>query len=122
MKYFLLVIALSLALTNAKAQFGMKKEKIRINHITDTLVKIDNQNILIRFDGWASGIVRVKIKVYVKYSNQDDDWTLICEYFTNTTKVSIALDQGLRELVFKSKSGMTILTLGFDGLIFKSDW
>ncbi|MFD2036340.1 hypothetical protein ACFSKL_16165 [Belliella marina] len=118
--YLLNVMFFTILSTNA--QESVNADKVYFNEYTDTLVTVGEKEILVRFDGWASGIVRVEIKVYHKYPDSNEEWTLLCSQRTNTTKATFNLDEVERKIVFTSKSGSILLTLPYEALEFLPDW
>ena len=120
---FFLFSTLFLLVINSYAQKPIIHDKIVFNEFTDSIVSVEGKEILVRFEGWGSGIVRIRILVYLRDTDiLKGRWILLCSNLTNTTKVSMRLNQERREMIFKSKSGKKLMTLPFDIFNFSSDW
>lgn len=78
---------------------------------------IEGIDFFILFGEYGSGIQRKLIFVFSRRKmKKKEDWRLFCMRDTNTIKVSVELDQKSREIVFKAKSGKTLMILPFETL------
>lgn len=94
------------------------------NSYNDTTINAGKEEILIQYESYGSGLVRININVFIKCSNTED-WIPICTRRTNTSRVRVSLDQQHGEIIFKSKSGKILMimpvetmSLDFDAMEF----
>ena len=121
-KYCLLTSILFFAVNSYAQKSNEMQEKVIFNKYTDTIVDVEGKEVLIRFSGWAFGLIRIDIQVYLKHSDVSDEWMLLCTCHTNTTKINLEINQEQRKMVFKSKSNKVLMILPFETFNFTNDW
>lgn len=92
-------------------EFGYIGDSININ--------IDGTNIFILLGDYSSGVQRKTIFVFLE--NLKKEWGLMSIRNTNTSSVKVDVDRERNEIVFKAKSGKTLMTLPFETLNLNFD-
>lgn len=117
-------------LNNLKFSFQKKSQIIEwgekefgFNAYSDSIsFNVEGIDFFFFFGEYGSGVQKKIIFVFSRRNiGKKADWILFCMRDTNTSKVSVELDQKSREIVFKAKSGKTLMILPFETLKMNYD-
>jgi len=94
------------------------EKEFGFNAYSDSIsFNVEGIDFFILIGEYGSGVQRKAIFVFSKRNmKKKEDWRLFCMRDTNTIKVSVELEQKSREIVFKAKSGKTLMILPFETL------
>lgn len=87
-------------------------------YVSDTIsFNVENRSFFALFGDYSSGIPRKTIYMFSKGNfGEAEEWRLFCMRVTNTSDVSVVLDQKCKEIVFKANSGKTLMIIPFETL------
>jgi hypothetical protein len=94
-----------------KKEFGYTGDSISID--------VKGKPVFILFGDYYSGVQKKTIFVFLWRDKKE--WELLCIRHTNTSKVKVDLNTEGSEIVFKAKSGKTLMTLPFEAINLDSD-
>ena len=114
-KYFFLLCALLLTENTYSQEFN-KMQNTNHSFVVseDTIVKIDNKNVLVRFTSLGFGLPRTKIEISTGRITENPEWKNMCTLTLVYSPVIMELDDERREMLFKSHKGKILMVLSFD--------